>query len=137
MSFFRIYILSCVTFLVSDILAQKIPNASVLQLEEIMKGNEFIGHQPENVRWSIDGSKIYFDWNPKNEPGNSIYEYQPALKGSKPVLADPKSILEFDPSQSAFSDQYQIIDGSLTRFDKKTKQLLRNPYCLTNASNSK
>ena len=125
MSFFRIYILSCVTFLVSDILAQKIPNASVLQLEEIMKGNEFIGHQPENVRWSIDGSKIYFDWNPKNEQGNSIYEYQPALKGSKPVLADPKSILEFDPSQSTFSDQYQIIDGSLTRFDKKTKQLLR------------
>jgi len=90
-----------------------------------MKGNEFIGHQPENVQWSIDGKKIYFEWNPENEPGNSTYEFQPGIKGNKPVKADPKTILEYDPAQSTFTDQYQIIDGSLTRYDKKTKELTR------------
>ncbi|MGK0127078.1 MAG: hypothetical protein ACI87F_000579, partial [Candidatus Azotimanducaceae bacterium] len=26
-------------------------NQSTLSLDEIMKGNEFIGHQPENIEW--------------------------------------------------------------------------------------
>ena len=37
-----------------------------LQLEEIMKGNEFIGHQPSNQRWSADGKTIYFEWKSQN-----------------------------------------------------------------------
>ena len=115
----------CLLFVAGYITAQHVPNNSPLKLEDIMKGNEFIGHQPENIRWSIDGKKIYFDWNPKNEPGNSTYEYQPSLKGSKPISADPKSILEYDRAQANFSDQYQIIDGSLTRYDKNSKQLSR------------
>ena len=47
--------------------------SQALQLEDIMKGNEFIGHQPENHRWSVDGKTMLFDWNPKNEIGNSTY----------------------------------------------------------------
>jgi len=48
----------------------QITSLSALKLDEIMKGNEFIGFQPENIRWSIDGKTILFDWNPNNEPGN-------------------------------------------------------------------
>jgi hypothetical protein len=33
-----------------------------LKLEEIMKGNAFIGVSPENERWSLDGQKCVF-WN--------------------------------------------------------------------------
>ena len=103
--------------------AQNAPNNSTLSLGEIMKGNEFIGHQPENIRWSIDGTKIYFDWNPKNEPGNSTYELTILEKEKKAVLADKKKILEFDPSQATFSDQYLIIDGAFVHYSKKTKAL--------------
>ena len=103
--------------------AQNAPNHSTLSLGEIMKGNEFIGHQPENIRWSIDGTKIYFDWNPKNEPGNSTYELTVLQKEKKSVLADKKKILEFDPSQANFSDQYLIIDGAFVHYSKKTKTL--------------
>jgi dipeptidyl aminopeptidase/acylaminoacyl peptidase len=103
--------------------AQNAPNHSTLSLGEIMKGNEFIGHQPENIRWSIDGTKIYFDWNPKNEPGNSTYELTVLQKEKKTVLADKKKILEFDPSQANFSDQYLIIDGAFVHYSKKTKAL--------------
>jgi hypothetical protein len=28
-----------------------------LQLEDIMKGDSFIGNQPSNQRWSLDGQK--------------------------------------------------------------------------------
>ena len=36
-------------------------NESTLTLEEIMKGNDFIGHQPENHRFLPDGN-LLFDW---------------------------------------------------------------------------
>jgi hypothetical protein len=48
-------------------------NAQNLRLEDIMKGDEFIGHQPDNHRWSIDGQTVLFDWNPNNEVDNSTY----------------------------------------------------------------
>ena len=44
-----------------------------LKLEEIMKGNDFIGWQPENPRWSLDGQKVFFEWNPNKEWGASKY----------------------------------------------------------------
>jgi hypothetical protein len=31
-----------------------------------MKGDEFIGSQPTSGRWSVDGKKVYFEWNPNN-----------------------------------------------------------------------
>ena len=46
-------------------------SAQTLTLENIMKGDEFIGHQPNNHQWSFDGSTIYFNWNPENEPVSS------------------------------------------------------------------
>ncbi|MFB0938707.1 MAG: prolyl oligopeptidase family serine peptidase [Urechidicola sp.] len=50
-------------------------NQSTLSLDEIMKGNEFIGHQPENIEWSDDSQTIYFNWNPDNNPIASLYKY--------------------------------------------------------------
>lgn len=49
---------------------------SSLELSEIMKGNEFIGHQPSGHDWSNDGQFILFDWNPNNEPVDSRYAYE-------------------------------------------------------------
>ncbi|MFN5785250.1 MAG: hypothetical protein ACK457_04735, partial [Flavobacteriia bacterium] len=85
---------------------QTVPNASALSLKDIMKGNEFIGHQPENIRWSFDGKTIYFDWNPNNEPGNITYGYLPFVKGSKPFKVDPMTVMEYDRFQAAFPVQY-------------------------------
>ena len=39
------------------------PTASpVLQLEQIMRGPDFVGHLPDNPRWSVDSKSLYFDW---------------------------------------------------------------------------
>ena len=46
-----------------------------LSLEKIMMGDEWIGHQPSNVRWSDDSRTIYFEWNPDNNPSDSLYRY--------------------------------------------------------------
>ena len=58
-----------------------------LKLEKIMKGDAFIGFQPETPTWSLDGKKVYFEWNPNNELGTSTYYWE---KGqTKPKIANP------------------------------------------------
>jgi hypothetical protein len=43
-----------------------------LQLEDIMKGDSFIGNQPSNQRWSLDGQKSILI-GIKNDIGSSTY----------------------------------------------------------------
>lgn len=102
--------------------AQSVPNASSLVLKEIMKGNDFIGEQPDYFRWSVDGNTIYFEWNPTNEIGSSTYAYSVTSKNPQPVKADPSSIFEFDKLQHAFAVNYYSIDGALVSYYKKLKK---------------
>ncbi|MFN7100568.1 MAG: hypothetical protein ACK4M4_09365, partial [Flavobacterium sp.] len=53
-----------------------------LNMEEIMKGNGFIGVSPEGERWSVDGQQVFFEWNPNNELGTSTYFWKKGM--SKP-----------------------------------------------------
>jgi dienelactone hydrolase len=62
-----------------------------LKLEEIMKGNDFIGHQPSNPRFSFDQEKLFFDWNPNNNLDSSTYVY---TKKGKTTLASKEEELE-------------------------------------------
>ncbi len=102
--------------------AQSVPNTSSLVLKEIMKGNDYIGEQPDYFRWSVDGSAIYFEWNPTNEIGSSTYAYSVTSKNPQPIKADPSSIFEFDKLQHAFAINYYSIDGALVSYDKKLKK---------------
>ncbi|WP_188361571.1 S9 family peptidase [Flavobacterium orientale] len=94
-----------------------------LTLSEIMKGDEFIGHQPENHRWSIDGTTVYFDWNPKNELGNSAFYWKKGMKNPEKVA--PSDLIAArirNDNQTDFPTLFFINQGVLYEFDKKTKK---------------
>ncbi|UPT69804.1 MAG: DPP IV N-terminal domain-containing protein [Flavobacterium sp. JAD_PAG50586_2] len=105
-------------FLVLSTLSVK---AQSLKLEEIMKGDAFIGSQPEKHYWSVDGQKVYFEWNPKNEPGTSVYYWKKGMKA--PELASQKeatlSQLTYvpNPDKSTF---YYLDGGALYSYDAKS-----------------
>ena len=94
-----------------------------LQLEEIMKGNEFIGQQPLNPHWSVDGKTIYFDWNPKNEIGDKTYYWQAGF--SEPKLL-PKAEFNFADIQFQGQEKFDVVyysnQGVLFAYNKKTKE---------------
>ncbi|WP_329805946.1 S9 family peptidase [Flavobacterium facile] len=94
-----------------------------LQLEEIMKGNEFIGQQPSNPRWSVDGKTIYFDWNPKNQIGDQTYYWQHGF--TEPKLL-PKSDINFSEIQYQGQEKFDVVyytnQGALFSYHKKTKE---------------
>ena len=104
-------------------------NSQNLRLEDIMKGNEFIGHQPENHRWSIDGQTVLFDWNPNNEIGNSTYFWNATLKTPQKVTtSNPIYDLDFIASQKEYDVVYYNNQGFLygyTKSNKKTKKIIQ------------
>lgn len=97
--------------------------SQALQLEDIMKGNEFIGHQPENHRWSVDGKTMLFDWNPKNEIGNSTYFWNTNSGAAQKVTTtSPIYDIDYDASQKQFDVIYYTNQGVLYSYTKATKK---------------
>ena len=98
-------------------------NAQNLRLEDIMKGNEFIGHQPDNHRWSIDGQTVLFDWNPNNEIGNSTYFWNASLRTPQKVTtSNPIYDLDFMAAQKDYHVVYYTNQGVLYAYAKSTKK---------------
>jgi len=118
----NIFILAFLIFSISG-------KSQSLKLEEIMKGESFIGNQPTNGRWSLDGKKVYFEWNPKDELGSSTYFWQKGMP--EPLLSDPKETVfsKLDFKRKANSDiVYYISNGSLYSYSitsKITKKLFQ------------
>ncbi|UQD57076.1 prolyl oligopeptidase family serine peptidase [Flavobacterium sp. K5-23] len=107
-----------------------------LKLEDIMKGDAFIGVQPSNGRWSLDGKKIYFEWNPNNEIGTTTYFWEKGMQ--KPLLASVKdaAFSKYDFVQKPNSDiAYYISKGALYSYslsNKTIKKLLQQSSSVSN-----
>ncbi len=69
-----ILLIFCLTIKYSYLLAQS-GNKSTLKISEIMQGDKFVGNLPDNLFWSLDSKKMYFDWNPENAISESLYQY--------------------------------------------------------------
>lgn len=97
--------------------------AQNLRLEDIMKGDEFIGHQPDNHRWSIDGQTVLFDWNPKNEIDNNTYYWNKSSKSPQKVSSpNPIYDVDFIAAQKDYDVVYYTNQGVLYAYTKSTKK---------------
>jgi dipeptidyl aminopeptidase/acylaminoacyl peptidase len=97
--------------------------AQNLRLEDIMKGDEFIGHQPDNHRWSIDGQTVLFDWNPNNEIDNSAYYWNKSSKSPQKVSSlNPIYDVDFIAAQKEYDVVYYTNQGVLYAYTKSTKK---------------
>ncbi|MFT6981512.1 MAG: dipeptidyl aminopeptidase/acylaminoacyl peptidase [Crocinitomicaceae bacterium] len=115
--------ITLVLLTLTHIVSAQIENTSSLKLPEIMKGNEFIGHQPSNIRWAYDGKTILFEWNPENEPGDKTFGYSLTDKATvsiQPSFYEENS--EYNPSQflpKLFD--YFTYNGAIYEYDIKNK----------------
>ncbi len=68
-----------------------------------MQGDEWIGHQPGNIRWSDDSRTIYFQWNPENNPSDSLYKYE--LKHGRVEKLSPSERFDLPPAQAVYDQK--------------------------------
>ncbi len=99
----RTFSLPFFLFLFIKMGAQPAPNASVLQLSQIMQGDQFIGYLPSNISWSEDGQTIWFNWNPDMDTLESTWKISLAegVPG-KPVKASDEE-LKNRPSKGEYN----------------------------------
>ena len=91
--------------------------AAQLELAQIMKGNEFIGHLPQNIRWDISGEKVCYDLLQGKELKTLCYNHK-----TKIIDTASENLIYFDRSQSSFDRQYEINNNEISCWDKKQKK---------------
>lgn len=66
----RFFVLFVVLLATSVVFAQEKPSARIdaLTIDQIMRGPQFAGYEPRDVRWSPDGQRAYFRWKEHGEP---------------------------------------------------------------------
>lgn len=93
-----------------------------LKISEIMKGEDFIGHLPENIFWAEDGKSVYFDWNPDNNAVKSLYRVD--LKGLKPTKVDLEELRSMPSKSGIYSpDRAKKVyenNGDIYLYDLKS-----------------
>jgi dipeptidyl aminopeptidase/acylaminoacyl peptidase len=97
-------------------------NAQTLSIEKIMQDPEWMGNFPSNVEWSLDSKRVFFNYNPENNPSDSVY----TIEIKKPELiqkADKfqkRLIAEDFISEHEISSQYLSIEnGNLFLYQPK------------------
>lgn len=57
-------------------------------LKDIMKGNDFIGYQPENQRWTADGTHLLYDLRTKDSKEPVTYGYNIKTESTFPITPE-------------------------------------------------
>lgn len=90
----HLYLLQILFFVLSFCQIAQAQNK--LSIEQIMEGNKFIGYSPENIYWSEDSKKIYFNWNPTLEKTSSLHFIQ--VQNGK-ALGTPQKVSEAESAE--------------------------------------
>lgn len=103
-----------------------------LTVEKIMRDPKWMGTSPTNIRWSDDGKKVYFDWNPEAADQNSLYSITPTnLKPQKVSIEERREALPGNGTWNAkHTQKVYERNGDLYLIDIKGSKLRR----LTNTS---
>lgn len=107
-----------------------------LKLDDIMKGDTFIGEQPFSGRWSLDSKKVYFEWNPNNELGANTYFWEKGMAKPKLLSSLEAAFSKLDFKSKSNSDIVYYLDKgalySYTISSKIVKKLLQQSSPISN-----
>ena len=98
--------------------------SQTIQLEEIMKGEEFVGFSPQNIRWALNNESVLFDWNPNTELGRSLYAWQLRQKQITKVPVVDNQLIWTPASNEhvqLFENHYFNDEGNFACYNTKSK----------------
>ncbi|MDF3077875.1 MAG: peptidase [Sphingobacteriaceae bacterium] len=93
-----------------------------LTVEKIMRDPKWMGIAPENIRWSDDSKKVYFNWNPENIDQNATYYIE--VPNTKPIKLGNEEVRLLPSTEGDFNkDRTQKVyekNGDLFVLNTKT-----------------
>ena len=63
-------------------------NQSQLSIDQIMKGEDYVGYLPDDITWDDNSQEIYFSWNPDKDTIRSTYKVNIKTKLIKKLSYD-------------------------------------------------
>jgi len=63
-------------------------NLSLLTIDQIMQGDDFVGYLPSQIEWAENNQSIYFSWNPDRDTIRSTYKADIQTKEIKKLSFD-------------------------------------------------
>ena len=78
---------------------------AALNVDQIMEGTSFTGHQPNGLFWAEDGSKLYFRWNPDDGPADSLYSVPG--NGGTPTKVSPAERRALPAQNGTYNSTYK------------------------------
>ncbi|MEO5943250.1 MAG: prolyl oligopeptidase family serine peptidase [Ferruginibacter sp.] len=99
-----------------------------LTVDKIMRDPKWMGTSPSGAFWNVDGSKLFFFWNPDKAPSDSLYYI--TLKNKVPVKAtveEKRDVLSSDNIiyNEAHTAYLYNKDGDIFYVNKKNGKTIR------------
>jgi dipeptidyl aminopeptidase/acylaminoacyl peptidase len=98
-------------------------NTFPLTIESIMRGPALVGEPPRNLKWSRDGSKLWFEWAKPEGSANPTYKsYQVNKDGAGLTTETDRKPEDNIPGNADWLDNRAVYvsAGSLTLYDGNT-----------------
>ncbi|MFT4740937.1 MAG: hypothetical protein ACI9L9_001724, partial [Marivirga sp.] len=96
-------------------------NTEELSLQEIMKGDDFVGYLPTSVQWSDNSQFIYFSWNPDQDTLRATYKADASTKEiSKLTIAELKAQTAAGEYTTDYRLKVYASNGDIFLMDNKT-----------------
>ena len=94
-----------------------------LTVQKIMRDPKWIGTSPSNLQWSHDGQYLFFNWNPGQQPADSLYYI--SLNNKTPVKATLQQTLDVSSTGNLIFNENNTRylytkDGDIFYTDNKT-----------------
>lgn len=120
-----------------SLFGQQLANRSALTIEQIMKGEEFVGFLPENPFWSEDGKTLYFTWNPTMDTLRSLYKI--GLNDAKPLKVSVEEQKNLPTANGIYNKartkKLYVKNGDLYLLDIANNQTIQITNTLDNEGN--
>ncbi|MBK9509790.1 MAG: S9 family peptidase [Cytophagaceae bacterium] len=98
-----------------------------LSVEKIMRDPKWMGTSPSGISWGDVSNSIYFNWNPDNNPADSLYQYSLDTKKISKVQKEDKISLSLGSGiyNKDFSKKIYSKSGDLYLYDSISGNILR------------
>ncbi|HEX9649125.1 MAG TPA: prolyl oligopeptidase family serine peptidase [Cyclobacteriaceae bacterium] len=96
-----------------------------LNVDKIMRDPKWMGNFPGTPYWSEDGTTLFFNWNPENNPDDSLYSFKPGVSNApvKVGLVDRVNLpSRFGSYNRARTKKIYQKDNSLILLDIPSKK---------------
>lgn len=96
---------SLLLYLLAGHLAAQSPDRPELSVQQIMQDPKtWIGTSPSDIQWSDDSRTVYFNWNPEQHPGDSVYKVN--IRDRQISKADEQEQVLLSGRNPYFNSQY-------------------------------